>query len=396
MSFERGKVPNIISLIILATTIWLFSLMPIALADTSTGSNAANYNISGYVFVDGMPTDNMTVNTSYGGGSNTVTGLDGAGRHGYYIMSVKVSQGPAKVIATYAGLPAANISTSAQIDHPNTYAGYGTLNLFIDTNQTTMASVSQPEGKILDRVAGVVNNFISQITNWVKINSGVSPYNNATSGAVVSMAVMFDGSGVSYTDLALVDANDTRKEMYHVRSDDHGFYNFTVVKNTYNINSGDYDSSYRLKADLYARVNDSMMLIGEGISAPFSLMPGQTAHATAVVFTRPNNITVSGPDSIGMNGNDHATYTAYVTDGLGHPVPDGCMVQFTLSNNNIGMGQLAPEGQSASSGLYVNARTSGGNAMAEYGWVTRPGVNAIKAAYEQDMNVNSSTAVELR
>ena len=173
---------------------------------------------------------------------------------------------------------------------------------------------------------------------------------------------MFDGSEISYTDLALVDANDTRKEMYHVRSDEHGFYNFTVVKNTYNINSGDYDSSYRLKADLYANVNDSMMLIGEGISAPFSLMPGQTANVTAVVFTRPNNITVRGPDSIGMNGNDHVTYTAYVTDGLGHPVPDGYMVQFTLSNNNVGMGELAPEGQAAPSGLYVTAPTSGGNA----------------------------------
>ncbi len=148
------------------------------------------------------------------------------------------------------------------------------------------------------------------------------------------------------------------KEMYHVRSDAHGFYNFTVVKNTYNINSGDYDRSYRLKADLYANVNNSRMLIGEGISEPFSLMPGQTVNMTAVVFTRPNNIAVSGPDSMGMNGNDHVTYTAYVTDGLGHPVPDGCMIQFTLSNNNVGMGQLGPKGSSTPSGLFVSAPTS--------------------------------------
>ncbi len=57
------------------------------------------------------------------------------------------------------------------------------MNLFIDTNHDHRASVSQPDGKLLDRVTGVFNNFISQITNWVKINSGVSPYNNATSGA---------------------------------------------------------------------------------------------------------------------------------------------------------------------------------------------------------------------
>lgn len=401
MNFEPGRVSVIIiSLIFLVATICLFELSPIALADTSANSQAATaYNISGYVFVDGLPMDNVSVSTAYGGGNNGVTGPDGAGRHGYYTLSTQASQGPAKVIAMYTGSEnshAANFSTSALIDHPDTAAGYGIMNLFIDTNQTVAASVSQPEGKLLDRAVGVVNNFISQITNWVKINSGVSPYNNATSGSVVSRAYMFDASEISYTDLALVDANNTRKEIYHVRSDDHGFYNFTVVKNTYNISSGDYDSSYRLKADVYANVSGGRALVGEGISQPFSLMPGQTANVTAVVFTWPYNITVTGPDSLGMNGEDHVTYSAYVTDGLGKPVADGNMIQFTLSNNNIGMGELAANGSSAPSGLYVTVPTRGGYARAEYGWVTRPGVNAIKAAYEQNMNVNSSTAVELR
>ncbi len=401
MSFEHGKIPAInISLIILVATICLFAITPMALADTSARSPAhTSYNISGYVFVDGMPTDNVLVYTAYGEGSGAVTGLDGAGRHGYYSLSTIASQGPARVTAVYTGSEnshASNFSTSASIDHPNTDTGYGTMNLFIDKNQTTVVSVAQPNGKLLDRVAGVVNNFISQISNWVKINSGVSPYNNATSGTVVSRAVMFDASEISYTDLALVDANNTRKELYHVKSDEHGFYNFTVVKNTYNINSGDYDRSYRLKADLYVSVNDGKLLIGEGLSEPFSLMPGQTVAMTAVVFTRPNNITVNGPSSMGMNGNDHVTYTAYVTDGLGRPVPDGCMIQFTLSNNNVGMGQLGPKGSGTSTGLFITVPTVGGNATAEYGWVTRPGVNAINAAYALDMNVNGSTAVELR
>lgn len=396
MSFERVKIPAMtISMILLVATICLFTLAGIS----AQAQSATSYNLSGYVFVDGVPTDNVLVYTTYGGGSNAVTGPDGAGRHGYYTLSTAASPGPAKILALYTGSNishSSNFSTSAVIERPDADAGYGTLNLFIDTDQNVTASVSQPEGKLIDRVADVFNNFIWQISNWVKINSGVSPYNNATSGAVVSRAIMFDGSAISYTDLALVDANDTRKEMYHVRSNERGFYNFTVVRNTYNINSGDYDSSYRLKADLYGDVNGKRMLIGEGVSAPFSLMPGQVANVTAVIFTRPNNITVSGPDSIGMTGNDHVTYTAYVTDGMDRPVPDGCRIQFTLSNNNIGMGELAPNGSSVASGLYVTASTSGGYARAEYGWVTRPGVNAIRAAYEQDMNVNASTAVELR
>jgi hypothetical protein len=396
MSFRMSKVPaGVMTMVILVSTICLFALTPMALA----ASSQTSYNISGYVFVDGMPMDNVQVHTAYGGGNNTTTGPDGAGRHGYYKLSTTASNGPIKVLANYTGIEsshATDFSTSALIDRPNTDTGYGTLNLFIETNQTAAASMNPPEGHLLDRVAGVFNNFISQITNWVKINSGVSPYNNATSGAVVSRAVMFDASNISYTDLALVDANDTRKEMYHVRSDEHGFYNFTTVKNTYNINTGDYDNSYRLKADIYANVSGSAALVGEGISQPFSLLPGQTAFATAVVFPRPFNIDVQGPTSLGMNGEDHVTYTAYMTDAWGAPVPDGYLIQFTLSNNNVGMGELAMNRSGTPSGLFVTAPTSGGYARAEYGWVTRPGENSIITTYEQDMNVNSSAAVELR
>ncbi len=401
MSDQHGKIPaGMMTVIILVFTICLFSLTPLALADISASSQASvHYYISGYVFVDGMPTDNVLIHSDYEQGKNTTTGPDGAGRHGYYVLSMVSSTDPARVTAIYTdneSSRATNFSTSAFIDRPNLDTGYGSLNLFIETSPAVANPTIQPEGKLLDRVTGVFNNFISQITNWVKINSGVSPYNNATSGAVVSRAVMFDASEISYTDLALVDANDTSKEMYHAISDTHGFYNFTVVRNTYNINSGDYDRNYRLKADLYASVGNVKTLLGEGVSAPFSLMPGQTAYATAVIFTNPSNITVLGPDSMGMNGNDHVTYTANVTDCLGRPVPDGYVVQFTLSNNNVGMGELAPNGSSTPSGLFVMAPTSGGNARAEYGWVTRPGVNAINAAYEQDMKINSSAAVELR
>ncbi|HEY3422019.1 MAG TPA: hypothetical protein VGK13_02590 [Methanocellaceae archaeon] len=401
MNFQHGKIPTgIMTLIILVSAICLFMLTPIALADNSARSQSSvPYHISGYVFVDGIPMDNVLIHTDYGGGNNTTTGPDGAGRHGYYTLSTIASQGPTKVIAVYGGNESsndANFSTLALIDHPNTDTGYGTLNLFIETNPAVAAPMTQPEVHMLDRVAGVVNNFISQITNWVKINSGVSPYNNATSGAVFSRAVMYDASEISYTDLALVDAKDTRKEMYHVRSDEHGFYNFTTVKNTYNINSGDYDSSYRLKADVYANVSGKISRVGEGISPAFSLMPGQTARATAVIFPSPFSIEVQGPAFVGMNGQDHMTYSAYMTDAWGRPVPDGYMVQFALSNNNVGMGELAVNGSSTPSGLFVTVPTAGGYARAEYGWVTRPGINEVKAAYEQNMNVNSSADVELR
>ncbi len=105
MSFEHGKIPAInISMIILVATICLFALTPIALADTSANSQpAVAYNISGYVFVDGMPMDNVLVYTTNGGDNRHGNGADGAGRHGYYSLSAIASQGPVKVIAVYTG-----------------------------------------------------------------------------------------------------------------------------------------------------------------------------------------------------------------------------------------------------------------------------------------------------
>ena len=362
------------------------------------GLKAQPYSITGYVYVDGVPTDNVTVSTNYSAGAATLTGQDSAGRHGYYILNLTASNGTALVKATYLDpqfSPAMNITANSSIENPDTALGFNTVNFFFDTS-TTMMTMSPPqEKKFLAQVSDVVNNFISQITTWVKINSGESPYNNATSGAVYAHATMFDGSNATDADLTIVAANDTDLAWYRAVSDEKGVYNFTGIQNTYNIDTGDYDSSYRLKAEIYANASGQRVLLGKGVSEAFALLPGQTLNRTAVIFTQPYNITVQGPGAIATNGADYASYKAYVTDAEGRPVPDGCQIQFTLTNNNIGMGGLAPNTSNMMSGLYVIVPTYGGYASAKYGWATRTGENVVKASYMSDLVVNGSTPVKL-
>lgn len=382
MSRESG---NILAGIISSLIVAVMLLAPATVADAASMQPVSNaYTISGYVFVNGEPTNDVLVYTSYGGGSNAVTGADSAGRRGYYTLVMPTSDGPATVIAVYAkaqNLSAGNYSATATIEYPDTADGYDTQNLYIDTSQAPAPPELTPSHGPLDNIAHVVNNFIGRLADWAA--SIGSPSGSDT---VIARAATFDAAEVPHAYMALVNASNQSEEIYRAQADDHGTYRFQGVKSFYNATSGAYDRAYCLKAKAYGNTS-------EGVSTPFSVMPGQAVNVTAVIFPKPSNITLQGPERVDVNC--HAMYMAYVTDALGHPVADGNMIRFTLSGNDTAMGQFGAKGAEMPAGRSIMVPTRGGYAEVEYGWATRTGNDTINAAYRDDMKVNGSIAVVL-
>jgi hypothetical protein len=383
MSRESG---NILAGIISSLIVAVMLIAPAAVADAASMQPVSNaYTISGYVFVNGEPTNDVLVYTSYGGGSNAVTGADSAGRRGYYALVMPMSDGPATVIAIYAkaqNVSAWNYSATATIEHPDTADGYDTQNLYIDTSQVPVSPALMPSHGPLDNIAHVVNNFIGRLADWAA-SIGVD---NASSGTVVARAATFNAAEVPHAYLALVNASNQSDELYRAQADDHGVYRFQGVKSSYNTTSGAYDRAYCLKAKAYGNTS-------EGLSTPFSVMQGQAANVTAVIFPKPSNITMQGPKRVDVNS--HAMYMAYVTDALGHPVADGNMIRFTLSGNDTAPGQFGAKWAETPAGRSIVAPTRGGYAEVEYGWATRTGNDTINAAYRDDMKVNGSITIAL-
>lgn len=376
MSRESG---NILAGIILSLIIAAMLLAPAAVA-----SVAPTYTISGYVFVNGEPTNDVLVHTSYGGGGNAVTVADSAGRRGYYTLVMTASDGPATVTAIYAkaqNVSAGNYSATATIEHPDTADSYDTQNLYIDTSQAPVSTTQTPSHGPLDNIAHVVNNFIGRLADWAA--SIGSP---SGSGTVIARAATFDAAEVPHAYLALVNASNQSEEIYRAQADDHGIYHFQGVKSSYNATSGSYDRAYCLEAKAYGNTS-------EGLSTPFSVMPGQAVNVTAVIFPKPSNITLHGPERVDVDS--HAMYMAYVTDALGHPVADGDRIRFTLSGNDTAPGQLGAKGAETPAGRSIVVPTRGGYAEVEYGWAARTGNDTINAAYRDDMKVNGSIAVAL-
>jgi hypothetical protein len=374
MSRESGNIlAGIISLLIVA-----------AMLLTHAAAAMQPYVISGYVFVNGVPADDVLVYTSYGGGSNAVTGADSAGRHGYYALMTSASGGPATVIAVYAkaqNASAGNYSATATIERPDTADGYDAQSLFIDTSQSPVSPAPVPSRSPLDNIAHVVNNFISRLADWAT-NIG----NSAGSGTVIARAATFDAADVPHAYMALVNASNQSEEIHRAQADDQGTYRFEGVKSSYNASSGGYDRAYCLKAQAYGNTS-------EGVSMPFAVIPGQTVNMTAVIFPKPSNITLQGPGRVGKNS--HAMYMAYVTDDLGHPVADGYMIRFTLSGNDTASGQFGAKGAETPTGQSITVPTRGGYAEVEYGWAARAGNNTINAAYRDDTKVKGSMTVTL-
>ncbi len=226
-----------------------------------------------------------------------------------------------------------------------------------------------------------------------------------TSGGIDGRVTTFNTAiGIANSDVWIVNASNTSQYFWHTTTNALGFFEMTNINNTYVDDAwialngwqppGCTGTGFAGYLPLYKAYSyDSTF--GEGYSNNFTVEVVSNAWAAIIIMPSPANLMLSsGNGTIVANDSDNTTISAYVTDPLNNPVPDGFNVLFSLSDNSTGKGLFGPDNGNAPTGNSIIASTVNGYAKARFGWATGTGINRINATWIDNPDIND-TLVEM-